>query len=130
MKIYRIVIFPEFGANTKNANVQNDLFIISVAILFKDRSDGKGVLLQLLAYVQICNQHGANVTVQNADENAKALFDLTKSPMIEHELRELIKKGDSQLQHTLHDEIDGFHIDPKGKYYSSSNEFYLFRHLT
>jgi hypothetical protein len=71
----------------------------------------ENALQSLLTYIEICNQHGATINKSNADEKIKQLFDLSKSTIIGSELTEFIKKSNSQLHYTIHNEIGGFHID-------------------
>ncbi|HVM86695.1 MAG TPA: hypothetical protein VMT76_00810 [Puia sp.] len=73
--------------------------------------DAELVLLDIIGYVQRCNQNGATITKQNVELSIKEHFDLTKSPKLNAEIKELFKKSISLVKYAIHNDIDGLHLD-------------------
>lgn len=77
----------------------------------KAGKDPETVLLDLIDYIQTCNQYGRTITKQNIDAHIKEHFDLAQSPQIGFELKELIKKSATLVKHSIQNDVAGVHID-------------------
>jgi len=71
-------------------------------------------LRKIIEYVETRNQHGATLTAENVDPAIKGYFDLTQSPHITAEVRELFQKSSGIVKHGIRHDIDGYHLDRSG----------------
>lgn len=90
----------------------------------KKKNSSSDALKTIIGYIGECNQHAATLNSTNIRKDIKDLFSPDQSPKIEKELSELLKKSKSQLIHTIHNDIDGFHLDRTG-YLDKLNEMVL-----
>jgi hypothetical protein len=109
-KFLRLIIIKPFDF-LDSASKDKEMLKWFIRPFLKQGNDPQSVLLSILAYIETCNQTGATINKVNADASIKDLFELSNSASIKKELREFLLKSSSQLRYTLHNKIDGFHLD-------------------